>query len=33
MAQREAAMTRDVQAGKSVVEVMGTNYEQMTGAH
>jgi regulator of RNase E activity RraA len=33
MAAREAAMTRDVQAGKSVVEVMGTNYEQMTGAH
>lgn len=31
MAAREAAMTRDVQAGKSVVEVMGTNYETMTG--
>ena len=26
---REAAMARDVLAGKSVVEVMGTNYEQM----
>lgn len=26
---REAAMAKDVMAGKSVVEVMGTNYEQM----
>jgi len=26
---REAAMAKDVIAGKSVVEVMGTNYEQM----
>ncbi len=26
---REAAMAKDVLAGKSVVEVMGTNYEQM----
>ena len=33
MAVIEAAMTRDVQAGKSVVEVMGTNYEKMTGVH
>lgn len=26
---KEAAMARDVQSGKSVAEVMGTNYEQM----
>jgi 4-hydroxy-4-methyl-2-oxoglutarate aldolase len=26
---REAAMAKDVIAGKSVAEVMGTNYEQM----
>ncbi len=26
---REAAMAADVRAGKSVIEVMGTNYEQM----
>jgi len=29
IAAREAAMTHDVLAGKSVMEVMGTNYEQM----
>jgi hypothetical protein len=26
---RETAMAKDVMAGKSVVEVMGTNYEKM----
>ena len=29
IAEREALMAADVRAGKSVVEVMGANYEQM----
>lgn len=29
IADREAQMARDVRAGKSVIEVMGTNYERM----
>lgn len=33
IAAREAEMARDVRAGKSVVEVMGTNYETMAGKH
>lgn len=33
IAEREREMTKAVQAGKSVVEVMGANYERMTGAH
>jgi regulator of RNase E activity RraA len=31
MAAREAQMAADVRAGKSVVEVMGANYESMLG--
>lgn len=33
LAAREAAMAEAVRAGKSVIEVMGANYEQMLGQH
>jgi regulator of RNase E activity RraA len=33
IADRESQMAADVRAGKSVVEVMGTNYENMAGKH
>lgn len=33
LAAREAAMAEDVRAGKSVIDVMGANYEQMLGQH
>jgi urease gamma subunit len=33
LAAREAQMAEAVRAGKSVVEVMGANYETMLGQH